>query len=187
MIDENAFGVLLSYYDVENEEYALEPPEFEARWQAFRAAWRECLEIFQLGDAVRALDLGHALYLEVAEGEQREDPIVWLKMTRARIAEKGFVTFGVVTHGGRWSDEGGATVETLAQGVQLVSASRPSEPLRRALYADTASRFDEADAPGGWGPGLFVDTEALEALSRSPKNAPTPLAIAGATFYRVAR
>lgn len=187
MIDENAFGVLLSYYDVENDEYALEPGEFEARWQAFRAAWRECLEIFQLGDGVRVLDLGHAVYFEVAEGDQSEDPIVWLKMTRARVAEKGFVTTGVVTHGGRWTGEAGAVIETLSHGVTVVAASMPSEPLRRALYADTASRFDETDAPDGWGPGLFVDTEALEALSRSPKNAPTPLAIAGATFYRVAR
>jgi hypothetical protein len=34
---------------------------------------------------------------------------------------------------------------------------------------------------------LYVDTEAIEALGRALKNAPTPLAVAGATFFRVAR
>jgi len=188
MFDENAFGVLLSYFDIEDDEYALEPEEFATRWQGFRAAWREALDIFRLGDSVRGIDLGHALYLEVGDGDQAEDPIVWLKMVRARLTEKGFSTFGAVTHGGRWLEENAAEpVEELSNGVRLVGVSLPSEPLRRALYADTASRIDDEHSPNGWGPGLFVDTDALEALSRTPKNAPTPLAVAGATFYRVAR
>jgi hypothetical protein len=188
MFDENAFGVLLSYFDIEDDEYALEPQEFATRWKEFHSAWREALDIFRLGDGVRGVDLGHALYLEVGDGDQAEDPIVWLKMVRARLLEKGFSTFGAVTHGGRWLEEGEAEVtETLSSGIRLVGASLPSEPFRRALYADTASRIDEEHSPDGWGSGLFVDTDALEALSRTPKNAPTPLAVAGATFYRVAR
>jgi len=69
---------------------------------------------------------------------------------------------------------------------EVTAWSRPSEPLRKALYADTATRPD-ADGEGGWGPGLYVDTEAVEALGRTPKNAPTTLRVAGAEFYRVAR
>ena len=65
--------------------------------------------------------------------------------------------------------------------------SLPSEPLRRALYAETASHGADEDDEDAWGPGIYVDTEAVEALGRTLKNAPTPLAIAGATFYRVAR
>lgn len=188
MIDENAFGALLSYYDIESDEYGLEREQFVERFEAFRAAWSETLEIFQLGEGVRALDLGHALYLEVADGDQVEDPIVWLKMVRARLLEKGFSTFGVVTFGGRWVDDADADApRELPHAVRLVPFSRASEPLRRALWAETASRFDEEDAPEGWGPGLFVDTEALDALSRTPKNAPTALSVAGATFFRVAR
>jgi hypothetical protein len=47
-------------------------------------------------------------------------------------------------------------------------------------------RADEGDERG-WGPGLYVDLEAIEALGRSFKNAPTALEIGGATFYRVGR
>ncbi|MBK7580001.1 MAG: hypothetical protein IPI67_07310 [Myxococcales bacterium] len=185
MDDENAFGLLISWVDLETEEYALERAEFVERWQKFRATWREALGIFALGSDVRALDLGHALYLEVAEGDQTEDPIAWIKLVRARLTEQGFATVGVVTHGGRWlSDEAGTELPE-QNGVFVAVASCPSEPLRRALYADTAAHRDEADAPDGWGAGLYVDTEAIEALGRSLKNAPTPLAVAGATYFRV--
>jgi hypothetical protein len=70
--------------------------------------------------------------------------------------------------------------------VQWWSCSRPSEPLRRALYADAATRRDGDGAPSGWGPGLYLDTEAVEALGKTPKNEPTVLHAggSGATFYR---
>jgi hypothetical protein len=186
MFDENAFGVLVSYYDIENDEYALEPDAFATRWREFRAAWQECLGIWQLGQAVRAVHFGHSLYLEVAEGEQSEDPIVWLKMVRARIAEKGFPTVGVVSFGGRWLEDEAASREEEIGGVHVQTVSLPSEPLRRALAAEAASRFDEEEAPEGWGPGIYADTDAIEALGKKFKNAPTPLVVAGATFYRVA-
>lgn len=185
MNDENAFGLLVSWVDLEQEEYALEPAEFALRWRAFRDAWREALGIFTLGQDVRALDLGHALYLEVADGDQTEDPIAWLKMVRARLAEKDFATVGVLSYGGRWLDDEVGSELPEMNGVFVAVASCPSEPLRRALYADTAAHRDEADAPDGWGAGLYVDTEAIEALGRKFKNAPTPLAVAGATFFRV--
>jgi len=183
MIDENAFGLLVSWYDIEDVEYSLEPEEFVARWREFVAAWRDALDVFQLGEGAEALDLGHALYVEIADGDQAEDPIVWLKMVRARIAERGFTTVGVVSHGGRWRELG---VETECK-IPVKIASRPSEAFRRALFAETATHEDEELAPDGWGPGVYVDSEAIEALGRQLKNAPTPLASAGATFFRVAR
>jgi hypothetical protein len=57
------------------------------------------------------------------------------------------------------------------------------------MYADAASRLtgDETAEDDGWGPGLYFDTEAVDALGRTPKNAPTALVTAGASFYRVGR
>ncbi|MBN1609492.1 MAG: hypothetical protein JW940_22870 [Polyangiaceae bacterium] len=68
-------------------------------------------------------------------------------------------------------------------GLTFVSASNPSEPLRRARYAETQTHPDETTDLADWGPGLYFDTEAVEALGRRLKNAPTPLSSAGATFY----
>ncbi|HTA91555.1 MAG TPA: hypothetical protein VK745_18355, partial [Polyangiaceae bacterium] len=93
---------------------------------------------------------------------------------------------GVLSHGGRWLSEA-AEAPPLVDGVEWLSVSLPSEPLRRALYAETAAHPADEHDEAGWGPGLYVDTEAVEALGRSLKNAPTPLAVAGATFFRVAR
>jgi hypothetical protein len=184
MIDENAFGVLVSWYDIEDAEYGMEPDEFAERWREFVAAWHEALEVFRLGDGAEALDLGHALYVEIADGDQAEDPIVWLKMVRARIAEKGFTTVGIVSHGGRWREELPSEVKCA---IPVTVGARPSEAFRRALFAETATHEDEELAPDGWGPGIYVDSEAIEALGRQLKNAPTPLASGGATFFRVAR
>jgi hypothetical protein len=39
----------------------------------------------------------------------------------------------------------------------------------------------------GWGPGLYLDTEAVEALGLNLKNQPTALNVAEATFFRVGR
>jgi len=185
MHDENAFGLLLTWVDLEQQEYALEPAEFAQRFREFRDAWREALGIFALGQDVRALDLGHALYLEVGDGDQTEDPIAWLKLVRARLGERGFPTVGVLTYGGRWLDDDGLSELPEMNGVFVAVASCPSEPLRRALWAATAAHHDQADAPGGWGAGLYVDTEAVEALGKKFKNEPTPLTSAGATFYRL--
>ncbi len=186
MIDENAFGFLISYFDVEDDEYALERDEFVARFTLFRRTIVECLDAIPLGRGVRAMDIGHAVYAEVAEGDQSEDPLSWIKMVRARLSGRGFSTVGVLTHGSRWEVEGAVPFSTeFAGDVALTSVSRPSEPLRRALSADAAAREEEAE---GWGPGLYLDTEAVEALGRTPKNAPTLLrASGGAEFYRAGR
>lgn len=186
MIDENAFGMWVSYHDVENDEYALERDEFVARVDEFRALLIDCLSTFPLGRNVRAVDFGHGLYVEVADGDQVEDPIVWLKMVRARLTGRQFRTVGVLSHGSRWvADQGPPAVGPAGPDATLTSVSLPSEPLRRALYADAAARYDEEDAPEGWGPGLYIDVEAVEALGKSFKNEPTPLLASGAMFFRV--
>ena len=187
MIDENAFGILLSYFAVEDDEYGLERNEFVERFGLFRATLRAAVRELPFGNGVHAVDLGHAMYLEVADGDQTESPLAWIKKVRARLTDAGFESVAVVTHGGRWVDASAdsfVSVEHLGE-VGLVSLSLPSEPLRRALYADTASRpTDDADAEG-WGPGLYLDVEAVEPLGIKLRNAPTSLRAGGAEFYRV--
>jgi hypothetical protein len=184
--DENAFGVLIAYFAVENDEYTLEPADFAARFAQFRAAVRGCVEAFPLAESVLVRELGHAVYLEFADGDQKEDPIGWIKLVRARLTGLELASVGVLSHGGRWLSEGVEAPPAVA-GVQWQSVSLPSEPLRRALYAETATHPADEGDEAAWGPGLYVDTEAVEALGRALKNAPTPLAVAGATFFRVAR
>jgi hypothetical protein len=187
--DENAFGVLLGYHALEDDEYRLEPADFAVRFGQFRAAVRSCVEAFPLAENVLVRELGHAVYLEFADGDQKEDPIGWIKLVRARLTGLELNSIGVLSHGGRWLTENEEAPPVVA-GVTWQSVSLPSEPLRRALYAETATHAaddSEASEELAWGPGLYVDTEAIEALGRALKNAPTPLAVAGATFFRVAR
>lgn len=186
VIDENAFGFLVTYFGVEEEEYALERQEFVERFEAFRATVLQYLEAFPAGRDARVLCLGHAVYVEIAEGDEVEAPIAWLKAARARLAARGFETVGVLSHGSRWVDgEGPPPCVTERIGDFAVThVSSPSEPLRRVLYADAASRHDDEDEESGWGPGLYLDTEAVDALGLTPKNSPTTLRTAGAAFYR---
>lgn len=185
-VDENAFGLLVSWFDVEHDEYALDRAEFVRRFGAFREAMVECLRELPLGEGVRAVDLGHAFYAEVADGDYTEDPVAWLKMARARAASRDVATVGVLTFGSRWVDEASGPDEEPAPAgaATLITVGRPSEPLRRALDADAATRPREDGGEDGWGSGLYLDVEAIEALDRTPKNAPTVLLAGGAGFYR---
>ncbi|HWZ91815.1 MAG TPA: hypothetical protein VNW92_23290, partial [Polyangiaceae bacterium] len=72
--DENAFGVLIGYFALEDEEYALEPLEFARRFAQFQSAVRSCVEAFPLAEQLLVRELGHAVYLEFADGDQKEDP-----------------------------------------------------------------------------------------------------------------
>lgn len=188
MIDENAFGILISDFDLEDDEYRLETSEFASRTKAFHDAVFEYVAAQPLARDARALDLGHAVFFEFGEGEQATSPIAWLKALRTALADTDLRSVGVLTHGSRWVDEeSGVELEAEQRFVGSVPVARfshPSEPLRRAFYAETATRPSDDDTEG-WGPGLYVDTEAIEALGLSPKNQPTGLSVAGATFYRV--
>lgn len=185
--DENAFGVLIGYFAIEDDEYSLEPAAFGARFSEFRNAVRACLEAFPLARSALAREFGHAIYIEFSDGDQLEDPIAWIKLARARLNSLDLPSVGVLSHGGRWQSESADEMPPSAAGVTYLPVALPSEPLRRALYAETATHADDDDDESAWGPGIYVDTEAVEALGRALKNAPTPLAVAGATFYRVAR
>ncbi len=186
--DENAFGLLIAYHDVEEAEYALERDQFVERFCEFRAVTLDHATTTPLGPGARVLDLGHALYFEIADGDQSADLVSWLRGLRSTLVERSFQVTAVLTHGGRWvttPEPERLTVEALTGGYQLLSASRPSEPLRRALHAETATHGSAAE--DGWGSGTYLDTEAVEALGRALKNAPTPLVSAGATFFRLGR
>lgn len=192
--DENAFGILISYYLVENEEYGLDREQFVGRFELFRRIVRGCLREAVLATRLHAVDLGHAFYVEVAEGEQTSSPLAWARRVREMLHEHAFDTVAIVTHGSRWVDDESETALSTEHvgNVDVFTISNPSEPLRRALYGEAASHPNEGDGesiedPEAWGPGLYLDTEAAEALAMVPKNAPTILYTRGAGFYRVGR
>lgn len=185
LIDENAYGYLFSYLEIEDDEYSLGPEEFTARFLKFREVINAAVAEQAPGEGLRVVELGHAIYLEIAEGDEAVDPFSYLKRVRGLLEESEISTAAVLSHGSRWvtsaaSDQASAGVEG--------AAVYPSEALRRALYADTACQpGDDEDLEPGWGAGLYVDTEAIESMGKVLKNAPTPLAVAGATFYRFGR
>jgi len=194
VIDENAYGLLIAWFDLEDVEYSLEREQFVERYSELAAAFTGCLDALPLGSGVSVLDLGHAFYVEVADGDEITDPMRWLREVRTQLTDAGFATVGVICHGGRWIDDApaaDASSDQLAQcvervgDVRVVRASRPSEPLRKALAAEAAAHASADDAPG-WGPGLYVEAEVIEALGRKLKNVPTPLLAADSEFYRVA-
>lgn len=190
MIDENAFGIVISDFDLEDDEYRLEPHEFADRTQRFHDVVFHHVAEHALATGTRALDFGHAIFFEFGEGDQVTSPLAWLKSLRSALSDAGLASVGILTHGSRWVDEeDGVDVEVEQRyigSVAIARVSHASEPLRRALYADTASRPHDDDSEG-WGVGLYADTEAIEALGMTPKNQPTGLSVAGATFFRVSR
>jgi hypothetical protein len=190
MIDENAFGILIAYFSAENDEYALAPSQFVERAALFRQTTIEYASSFPAGEHLIATDFGHAIYFELAEGEELSDLVEWIKTLRARLKDQDFETVAVLSHGSRWINEDTnlppRDVDRFER-LELYRVSAPSEPLRRALDADGATRLlDETDQEG-WGPGLYIDTEAIEAMGKNLKNAPTPLRAGTGTFYRFSR
>jgi hypothetical protein len=185
VIDQNAFGLLLSFYDIEDAEYSLDPGEFVERCERFRELLLEHARAQALASGVSAVDLGHALYFEFEDGDQTEDPMAWLRSASRLLSDAGFAVAAVLAHGGRWVEEGVAAASTDGTGgaPPVVRVTRPSEALRRALYAEAATHGAEGD--DGWGPGVFVDEEAIGALRRTFKNAPTALLAGGAKFFRL--
>jgi hypothetical protein len=196
IVDQNAFGVLVAFYDIEDAEYGLEPEEFVARCERFRELVLDQAREQVPAARLHAIDLGHALYFEFEDGDQLEDPMAWLRAVARRLGEAEFAVAAVLAHGGRWVDDSaepaGLRLDDAAEGAHaegadrhpsIVRVTRSSEALRRALYAEAATHGSDGD--DGWGPGVFVDEEAVLALKRSFKNAPTPLLAGGARFFRV--
>jgi hypothetical protein len=186
LTDENAFGLLVQLYDIEELEYGAESEDFAARFVQFRTLVLEHAATHPLGEGAIALELGHAVYFEIGDGDQGSDPIAWLRGLCAPLVQDGFELAAVVSHGGRWVDgDAPAPPEVLPLdgGYRAVRFGYPSEPLQRALRA--AAFCHGSDGEDGWGAGLFVDTEAVEALGKQLRNAPTPLSAGSATFYRL--
>ncbi len=186
MIDESAFGLLIGYLSIEDDEYDGEREDFVARYRTFSNRLHTRLREQPPSESARAIAFGHALYIELIEGDTECDLIGWLRTTRTELGELGFQTAGILTYGASWYDSAEPHPKLSDVGsCKLVSASGPSEPLRRALCAETACRGDEDAGMPGWGPGLYLDVDAIEALGRKPKNQPTILRSGGAEFYRV--
>lgn len=185
MIDEDAFGVLFSYYEVEDDEYGSDDrADFVQRFEAFERAALGIVHSLELPGDPHIVCLGHALYVEFRDDPPAHDLLRALRQASSRLAAAGFVNATVLTYGARWVLPDALPELSLSETAPRVARiSRPSEPLRRALDVDTFTRRDEH--VNGWGPGVYVDTEALEALGKTPKNAPTVLHTAGAQFFRI--
>lgn len=187
MIDENAFGLYLGFATLDEEEYGLPAEQFTRRLQAFHGAVEELLGEVDLGEEAHAVDLGHAVYVELADGELELDLVQWLREARAHLTGRQLESVAVLTHGGRWVlEEHEPPRAALLGQLAVFRVPGPSEALRRALAAATAAVQDDGET-SGWGPGLYLDAEALEALGKRLKNTPTVLSVAGANFYRIGR
>lgn len=227
MIDENAIGVLVAHYDLESAEYSLGESAYLDYLARFDDTVNRYLVEHPLADEVRRIELGHALYLELADGEQQTDPMTWLRHLRQALVAADLPNVCVLTAGGRWvpalpeevasepdsseSDElpsaresGAWRVSTAPSasdssaqaspsplrepGAEYVSASTygPSEPLRKALAAEAFAQPTTSDGQNsGFGPGLYIEKEAIEQLGKNLRNTPTALPVLSATFYRI--
>lgn len=185
MIDEDAFGILLAYYEIEEDEYGSDDrSEFVRRFEAFERAGLSAIESLELPPDHHVLCLGHAVYAELRDREDTPQLFARFRAAAARLTSEGFLNVAVLTHGSRWVEEERAPeLSVSAEPPRVARLSRPSEPLRRALYVGAVAQAD--DEVAGWGPGAYADTDALEALGKTPKNAPTALLCPGARFYRI--
>jgi hypothetical protein len=185
MIDEDAFGILLSYFEIEDDEYGSEDrADFVERFEAFERLALGLLGNMELPPDHHVVCLGHAVYAEFRDREDTPQLFARFREAAARLSSEGFVNVAVLTHGSRWVDDGQpAELAIIGDAPRVARISRPSEPLRRGLFVAALAQAD--DDVEGWGPGVYADTEALDALGKTPKNAPTVLRAPGAEFFRV--
>ncbi len=179
MIDENAFGVFIALFDATNLEYAVSVDEYARLLLLFRAVVREGVAEAPWLSAAQPRDFGTAVYFErTADDPWPTSPIAWLRELREEHRKRGVVTLGVVTCGSRWDS---AELEPLGMPIAC-----SSEPLRKALAVEAcaAAGLVERDAEG-WGPGLYVESDAITALGRTLKNTPTAFYAATGEFYRL--
>ena len=185
LVDENAYGIWVNWYDAEDVEYSGSAHKFVPRIVVFRSAVRSYVERERLGCGVLLLDFGTAVYLEVIQGEEAPGLLRWVRGLREYLLEGDWRTFAVVSFGGRWLTQDPAAALPERIGDIRVMSVGPSEPLRRVIAADAMAHEDENTGEPGWGAGLFLDEDALEPLGLSLKNAPTAMCIGGWRFYRV--
>src|SRR6187399_1338142 len=104
MLDENAFGLLISYQSLDDDEYGGERSEFIERYSDFAALLRARLTEQPPATPACAVDLGHALYVELLEDAERGDLVAWLRSLRAALTERGYQSAAVLTFGASWID-----------------------------------------------------------------------------------
>lgn len=188
MIDENAFGTLISYVGIEDDEYEHDDTAaFAERITRLREVCTRVLASTPPAANTHAVFWGHALYVEFPQADDKPALLPFIRTLRDELREHGIETAGIVTFGGRWVEQEDRVDLAVNEhkDVRIASVSLPSEPLRKALHAETACQgFDGLD---GWGTGLFFDAEALSPLGLNLKNQPTPLFVADATFVRVGK
>ena len=196
-MDENAFGLLISYLDIEDDEYSDEACategscSFVQRFETFCETLNHFVEekVAELPgleetEKLNILELGHNIYLEGSEELWGKKAFAWLKAIKLLLSEQGYSVAVHLSYGGRWLNEAEPQKRSsLSPYLRRWMVSLPSEPLRKCLLADSASRGDEER--DGWGSGCFADVEAMEALGLTPKNQPTELKLPGAIFWRV--
>jgi len=156
MIDEDAFGILLAYFDVEDDEYGSDDrQEFVARFEAFEASCLSAVAALELPASHHVVCLGHAVYVEVRDSEDTPQLLSRFRAAAAQLAADGFVNVAVLTHGSRWLDpERGPELSVSGEAPRLARFSRPSEPLRKALFAAAFAQGD--DELESWGPGVYA-------------------------------
>ena len=184
MIDVNAFGIWVSWFDAEEVEYSQSSEKFPPHVLVFRSAIADFLQREPLGRGVRAIDFGTAVYIEVVDGEQTTDLFTWVRNLRSFLKDGDWNTFAVVAHGGSWLTCEMDDYPKQVGDVTILANFGPSDPYRKVVAAEMMSHDDD-DGEEGWGVGLFVDVDALDALGRKLKNAPTVLYAGDGQFYRV--
>ena len=138
MHDENAFGLLFAFYDLEDVEYALEPEAFVERVTEFRSTVLTRATEVPLGEGARAIDFGHAVYFEIGDGDQLTDPIAWLRHIREALVAREFAVTAVLA----WDRMIGAPEDAVfAGGLERawVDELVPEDARVTKLYLESAS------------------------------------------------
>ncbi len=94
LVDENAYGILIGYHSIEDDEYGLERERFVERFTEFQSAILDYVTTLRVADKVTVLDLGRAVYIEFGDGDQREDPLAWGKAARSLLVGREFRSVG---------------------------------------------------------------------------------------------
>lgn len=184
VIDENAFGLAIAYYDVEDDEYGLEDrAAFVARFRAFEATVGQAVGRAQLPDDRLMLGLGHSIYLEFHDAGDTPRLVSQARQLSESVVDAGFRNAVSLAFGSRWVDPAEPALGMLRGEDDSARLAGPSEPLRRCLAATVLAMGDD-EAPG-WGPALYVDLDAADALGLKLKNEPTLLRAGGTNFFRI--
>ena len=154
--------------------------DFIERYRQLKQAFQSCLDSLSLGRGVTVLDLGHAFYVEVGEGDESTDPIRWLREVRSRIPEEyGSVDVRVVEQG---NAAAGIVKETRQDDIDLVAmATHGRGGVRRVMLgtADAHGLYERFGfVPEGrhrayaLRDGAYVDCLSMARLHPNPPRLP---------------